>query len=535
VRIDALLDTTSAQALHFAWLSLALEPASEYGDRVYAGIQPFAPGEEAAAQARAALVSGVAESLDAARLDAVRDALRGSPDAAGAIARASMGDVLADAHLFELQRFCDAIVRVDALLDGVPGIDKISNEAVAITARALESGRTGKFAFYLADSFDGVLAASRTRLSRAQAELDAARGRTAQRIGSILNRDDLSSDEFILMRAEIDGDLPAGVRVLREAPTYYLCALEFDEAALAALERRDAAANDVASAEEGVRGELSAVVRSHAAQLDRAAQHLGEIDVLIAAARFAQLHRCRVADIVTEPVLTFSQGRYLPLEAELELQGRAFTPIDVELHDVAVLTGPNMGGKSVCLRTCGFVALCVAFGLPVPAESARAGLFDEIAWLGIGGEDEELGGLLSSFAKEVVRLRDVLERNAPRLFVLIDEFARTTTPHEGKALLVALIARLRERGARGMVATHLSGVAREANARHFAVRGLRGIPARPATGDLQEALAALAASMDYTIGEIKGEEGSGADAIALAGLLGLDEDLIAGAHRALRR
>jgi DNA mismatch repair ATPase MutS len=119
------------------------------------------------------------------------------------------------------------------------------------------------------------------------------------------------------------------------------------------------------------------------------------------------------------------------------------------------------------------------------------------------------------------------------MFVLIDEFARTTTPHEGKALLVAMLERFREREACGMAATHLGGVAEEAGARHFAVRGLRNIPQRPEGGDLLAALAALGASMDYTIAEVGDGEGSRADAIALASLLGLDDALIANAYEHL--
>jgi DNA mismatch repair protein MutS2 len=311
-----------------------------------------------------------------------------------------------------------------------------------------------------------------------------------------------------------------------------LCALEYDGATLAALERRDAAADAVAHAEEEVRATLSQAVRARAAELDAAANALGDVDVLVAAARFAQRHRCTVAEPARENFIAFAGGRFLPLAAELEVEGRDFAPIDVVLHDVAVLTGPNMGGKSVCLRTCGFIALCAAFGLPVPADRARVGLFGEIAWLGIGS-DGEIGGLLSSFAREVVRLREILERDAVRLFVLVDEFARTTTPHEGKALLVAVLERLRDREACGMVATHLGGIAEEAGTRHFAVRGLRNIPQRPESGDLHAALAALGESMDYTIAEVTGGESSRADAIALASLLGLDDALIASAYEAL--
>jgi DNA mismatch repair ATPase MutS len=224
----------------------------------------------------------------------------------------------------------------------------------------------------------------------------------------------------------------------------------------------------------------------------------------------------------------------LPLEAELEAAGRKFVALDLELRDTAVLTGPNMGGKSVCLQTCAFIALCAAFGLPVPADSARVALFDQIAWLGLGCEVQS-GGLLSSFAREVLDLKAIFERGASRLLILIDEFARTTTPQEGAALLVALLERLRDRGVCGMAATHLSGIPAAAGVRHFAVRGLRGIPPRPPTADVGDALAALAGAMDYTIAEVRGDAGERADAIALTALLGIDEAFVDAAYQALSR
>ncbi len=530
----ALLDSVTAQALDFAWLVRAVAPASEYGRRAFAELAPFATGEEMRASQRSSVIDALARAAGIERLDAVRDALRAAPDASGAIARASMGDVLGDAALFELQRFCDALARVDSLLEGIAPVGVVTSEAVRQTAAALEAGRAGKFGFYLADGFDPALREARERAARLQAEFDAARGRAAETVGRELGRDDAGSDEFIVMRADVRA-VPPGVRVVREAPTYYLCRLEYDEPTLAAMARRDEAVESVAVAEERVRARLSETVRLRAAELDRAARRLGQTDVFVAVARFACLHDCRPAQFVQEPSLQFEGARFLPLAEALETSGRCFTPIDVELHDVAVLTGPNMGGKSVCLRTCGFVVLCAAFGFPVPADRAKTALFDEIVWLGIGADDGVAGGLLSSFAREVVRLRDVLARPARRAFALVDEFARTTTPHEGKALLIALIEALRDRSACGLVATHLGGVASDAGARHFAVRGLRGIPERPAAADLGEALASLARSMDYTIAEVDtGQTEAPADAIALAALLGLDEGLIDAAYRALK-
>lgn len=528
-----LCDGPTAQALAFEWLVEAVRPASSYGERVFSGMRPFAPGQESVATARALTVAGVATAAEEAALDAASAALRGVPDVSGAIARAAMDDVLGDADFLELLRFGDAVELVDALMASVPGVAHVGGEPVRAMRAALEPGRSGKFGFYLAGAYAGELSAARAELLRVQTEFDAARERRMRDVARQLDRDDVT-DEFVILRGEGREPLPAGIRVLREAPTYLLCIVEFEPATLAVLAQRDAAADAVASAEERVRAALSAVVRDLAAELDASASALGELDVLVAAARFARRHRCHAPEIVAEPVLAFERGRFLPLATELASEDRDFVPIDIDLHDTAVLTGPNMGGKSVCLRTCGFVAMCAAFGLPVPADRARTSLFHEIAWLGIGSDDERLGDLLSSFAKEVVRVRDVLGRGAQRLLVLIDEFARTTTPPEAKALLVALLEHLRARGARGLAATHLSGIAAAAGVRHFAVRGLRGIAVPPAAHDLHAALASLARSMDYSIAEVRDEHPASADALALAALLGLDPELVAAAYGHLK-
>ncbi len=527
-----LLDEASASVVGFEWLVKAVAPLSPYGERLFSELRPFGAGEETAAQVRAERIAAVAAQFDCDRLDTVRGILADIPDAGATIARASLDDVLDDPDLLELSRFGESIERIDSLLLDSPVLVPIANESVRIVGAALRAGRRNGAGFYLADAFGVELRTLRGRLAQAQAELEATRGREIERAAQRLGRDELAGNEFIVMRADLRGALPEGVRVLREAPTYLLCALDYGEVSLAALGRRTAAADEVAVAEERARADLSSLVRENAAGLESAASALGELDVLLAAARFVQRYQCTPAVISSEPQLSFEGGRFLPLAVELAGAGRSFTPLDLDLHDTPVLTGPNMGGKSVCLQTCGFIALCAAFGLPVPAAQARAGLFDAIAWLGIG-RDDQIGGLLSSFAREVVRLKEILERTGPRLLILVDEFARTTSPQEGRALLVALLGRLRERHACGMLATHLGGVARAAGARHCAIRGLRGIPRRPVAPDLEEALAALAASMDYTITEVTGDDAPSADAIALTALLGLDDEFVEAAYRAL--
>ena len=522
MNLGTLCEQRAASSIGWEWLRAELEPLSDYGDRVFSQIVPFEPGEEEQAGKRAELIAALDQTLSAQRLDTMRELLRTVPDASAAFARASMGDALTDVQFLELQRFCDTIgrMRTAAAQTPLPSID-----ACEAVARALERGRAGSFGFYLADDYDGQLGAARARLSAAQAEYDAARGRLTAAIAQKLGREQVASDEFIVMRDDLQGALPEGIHVIREAPTYLLCAVELDEGSLAALGRRDALASQVALAEERARFALSAIVREHAVALERAATTLGEIDVLLAAVRFCKRLGCSAARYQREPSISFRAACFPPVAQELDAQNRAYTPIDAQISEVAVLTGPNMGGKTVALQTAGFLALCAAFGLPVPAAETTTCIFARIAWLGIGAR-EELGGLLSSFAREIVQLRAALDGAfAPALF-LIDEFARTTNPEEGRALLLALIARLKERRICAFIATHLGGIARAAGSIAYRVTGLRDVPAQAPEGDLSEALMALAASMDYRISVTAGDGAENADAIVLARLLGMDAAFI---------
>ena len=257
VKALELLDPASAHVLGFEWLKKAVAPISPYGERHFSELRPFVAGEEAQAEKRAKEIASVADGLHAADFNAVRGALGNLPDVSGAIARASMGDVLDDPSFLELRRFCALIDRIDGLVCALSFRPRIANDAVRAVDEALAIGGRKEEGFYLADEFDAELATARYRLAREQAELDAARGRERERAARALERDEIVGDEFIVMRADMRSPLPAGIRVVREAPTYLLCALEYGASLLEALARRDAAADEVAAAEQRLRSRLS--------------------------------------------------------------------------------------------------------------------------------------------------------------------------------------------------------------------------------------------------------------------------------------
>lgn len=530
-----IVDAFTADRIGAAWLRAALAPAGDFGRRAEDAAQPFGPGDEVAARAACARVLRLAQELDRDGVGRLRTLLRAVPDPLPILARARAGDPLGNVDFYELGRFADALDAVARAWTHAGGALSEVPPAPGI-APLLAAGRSGA-GFYLDDAFDPVLAQARESMIEADARVERELARLADAVAGELGFLP-EGEEFIVLRERNAGPVPHGVRVVRETPAYRLCALERDANAALAETEREGERRLLAAAEDHVRRTLAEGIARERAAIVAATAALGELDRLLA--RVAVVHRfggC-VPDFVSDG-LSVTAATYPPLADALALEGRAYTPLSLELRGSAVLTGPNMGGKSAALALCGFLTLCVAAGLPPPAASAAFPLVRRTTW--IGGGDADRARLLSAFATEVVRARDALADDARPALVLVDEFARTTGPREGRALLVALVAALAHRsGTLALVATHFDGVAEAAKVAHLRVAGaapsaLEGI----AAGDLHAALDAVAAAMDYRIirsaSEAPAHAVAASDALALARILGLPPALTDRAAREYER
>jgi DNA mismatch repair ATPase MutS len=516
------------------WLDAAIAPAAELGRRARKRERPFISGDELHARAAIGAVVRAAQALERETVEGVRREIAGAPDPSALLERASAGDALADTDFFELQRFVDGVRAVRHLLGNVtPALVEVP-EALEDLETALAPGRSPSRSFFLADRFDPELARARGEAALRRETLDAARSALAARVARVLGLDYIRDGEFIVMRDQMTGAIPGGLRVIREAPTYYLCELALDDGALEAMGASDAADSVVAVCEERVRAQLALAIAQAATRVSAACHAIGSLDSFLARVRYAQKYDASEPAIVARgAALEFEAARFLPLEERLAETGQAYEPISLTLEHTAVVTGPNMGGKTAALRTCGFLAACVSRGLPVPALRASLPLFDSIDWIGIGRASEETA-LLSAFGSELVEVRELLERPVAPALVLIDEFARTTSPREGRALLIALLQTLRTREAHAFAATHLANIAEAANAAHYAIEGLRAL--EPRTGPplpLAGALALIAGAMNHRLSPAARESAANSDAILLADMLGLERDFILRAQRSL--
>ncbi len=195
--------------------------------------------------------------------------------------------------------------------------------------------------------------------------------------------------------------------------------------------------------------ELSRLVGTNAQQIELNVDILADLDLLVAKARVAQSMDARAPELLETPTLAIENGRH-PLLADRAVPQSLELTEDVRL---LVISGPNMGGKTVALKMVGlFVAMTYA-GMQIPAGPAtRIGHFTRI-FTDIGDE-QSIAENASTFSAHLRRMREIIAEADERSLVLVDEIGGGTEPTSGAALAVAMLERLLAVRAAGIVTTH---------------------------------------------------------------------------------
>jgi len=197
---------------------------------------------------------------------------------------------------------------------------------------------------------------------------------------------------------------------------------------------------------------------------------LGQLDLSAAKAKLARKYSC-IKPEIGETSVILNEMVHPQVAHSLAEKGVNFTPVSAELEPGAtVVTGANMGGKSVAMKSIVLNLLLLHTGFFVFAQAMSSPLFHAVHLIGADGQSVERG--LSSFGAEVKQLDLVLREEKNRFFFLaLDEFARGTNPREGAALARALVGHLNTLNCVALMTTHYDGVA-DAAKRHYQVAGL---------------------------------------------------------------
>jgi DNA mismatch repair protein MutS2 len=206
-------------------------------------------------------------------------------------------------------------------------------------------------------------------------------------------------------------------------------------------------------------------LRPQSARIMDSQSMLAEVDFLSAKVSLAQtLHAIR-PELVNEPMLDWWDARHPVLWLHYAPQGKTVVPLSIRLNGqpnhVLVISGPNAGGKSVCLKTVALLQYMLQCGLLVPvAEQSRAGLFEQLM-IDIGDE-QSIQDELSTYSSHLKNMRTFLRQADERTLILIDEMGTGTEPLLGGAIAEAILRELVQRRVFGVITTHYT------NLKHFA-------------------------------------------------------------------
>ena len=215
------------------------------------------------------------------------------------------------------------------------------------------------------------------------------------------------------------------------------------------------------------------------------------------------------------------KGLFNPLVKDtLSKKGKSYQPIDINLqHGVCLITGANMAGKTVLLKSLALSQALLQFGFFIPAKEANLMPVQKIL-ISIGDEQSELSGL-SSFAAEMLKIDKILKSLGKTKFnlILIDEPARTTNPTEGKALVNALLDELSTQPSFSLVTSHYSGLT--GNFKRLRVKGFCENSQTPTITAEN-----ISDFIDYSLVEDE-KDTVPEEAIKIATLLGIDKNFLA--------
>lgn len=527
----AFVEQPTAERIGLNWVLRQLSPFSPYGKLLKARMKAAGPGCESWLRKEWDLVAGLLADWQPDLLGEIELRLSSFREIRGAVKRACQGYVLEDMDFFELKRFLDLSQQLAERLQEFKALlPRLTIPVAADLLAALAPGGGGE-GFYLADSFSPALAAHRQEQRGLKAELSRRRGelqaKISQETGKTFNPlgrlrihkldplcKDLENRKDIIVAAEGYADLEYSIRDDEQ-----MLALA---AAISSLEEK------IQEIEYSVRRDLSIEVAKNRRLLLAACRRIGRIDLLLAKGRLARQTGWCVPELVDQSRLELAEFANPVVSSYLATEGMCFQPISLSLGTpVTVITGANMGGKSVALRSAGLAVAMAQMGLLVPARACR---FSLRAFIYYSQQEENPSQGLSTFGTEIHGLAKVLPLRGQKGLYLLDEPARGTNPWEGAALVKALVAWLGTGNSITIAATHFPGLSDMEGVTHLQVAGLAGLARRGKEIETQD-LKSLQKLMDYSLVPGKGEIPR--DALRVAAFLGLAPEIIAHASQEL--
>ena len=210
--------------------------------------------------------------------------------------------------------------------------------------------------------------------------------------------------------------------------------------------------------------EIAKTIRPHVPQILASYKLLAQIDMIRAKAELAKLIGGIEPEVGKYPLIDWIEATHPLLRLSLEKQGKKVVPLEIMLTKnkrMLIISGPNAGGKSVCLKTVGLLQYMLQCGLSIPmSERSKAGIFQNIL-IDIGDE-QSIEDDLSTYSSHLTNMKNMMKSANDRTLILIDEFGTGTEPQIGGAIAEAVLKQFCIKKAYGVITTHYQ------NLKHFA-------------------------------------------------------------------
>ena len=205
-------------------------------------------------------------------------------------------------------------------------------------------------------------------------------------------------------------------------------------------------------------------VRPYVREMMDSYRFLAKIDLIQAKAKIAEIFKAIEPEVEDHPHIDWIRAIHPLLQISLEKKGEKVIPLDIILTQekrILIISGPNAGGKSVCLKTVGLLQYMLQCGLSIPvSERSKTGVFQNIM-IDIGDE-QSLENDLSTYSSHLLNMKNMMRTANNSTIILIDEFGTGTEPGIGGAIAEAVLDKFCKQQAYGVITTHYQ------NLKHFA-------------------------------------------------------------------
>ena len=414
------------------------------------------------------------------QLKEIKNLLKFFKDIRGSLKRCKNGFVLDEVELYELKGFTALLHKVYNLYNSSQlKLPSVSFQDTSSIRDLLDPEKTGVSTFYIYDSY-------------------------SESLGDIRKR------KRVLENKMLTADSPDKLAALRK--------------------QRLAAVIEEEAEELKVRCALSKQIKESLPQLEENIRSLGRLDFLMAKCSCALSLKAVRPKIGTPDKLYIKDGFNPQVVDSLKEMGKSFTPISISLKcGMTVITGANMGGKSITLKTIVLNLMLLHMGFFVCARDACLPVMDFIEL--ISDDLQSVSQGLSTFGAEIMKLREMLALAKKSTgFMGFDEFARGTNPNEGRIMAKALCTYLNTLPSISVLTTHYDGVADETMT-HYQVIGLENVDFMELKKKINlkyaNSIDIIQSHMDYRLKRVTSCTQVPRDALNISMLIGLDDEIIA--------